>query len=124
MASLALRMTPILSGQTPLRVDCVRAFVKFEEMVSELGLSVNRNKCIALVTNEDDGDKWTGIVDRVVVGSLSTGVKVLGAPIGGDLFCKQVVAQTFEDTKQVWKELTLIDLPPQALMSLLLVQFV
>ena len=62
--------------------DCVRAFVKFEEMVSELALSVNRNKCIALVTNEGDGDKWTGIVDRVVVRSLSTGVKVLGAPIG------------------------------------------
>ena len=95
MASMALQMAPITNS------DCVRAFVKFEEMVSELGLSVNRNKCITLVTNEGNGNKWTGIVDRVVVRSLSTGAKVLGAPIGGDHFCREVVAQTFEDTKQV-----------------------
>ena len=61
-----------------------------------------------------------GIVDGVIVRSLSTGVKGLGAPIGGDHFCKEMVAHTFEDTKQVWKELPLIDLPPQALMCLLL----
>lgn len=98
---------------------CVQAFDALSVLLGEIGLNVNLNKCKALVPTHDVATLWPDGFTTIVQ-SPSSGLIVLGAPIGGRQFSEDFVNQSVDNTVLEVNELVDLNLPRQCTLALIM----
>jgi ribonuclease HI len=77
---------------------CVLAFSDLVRLLADIGLVVNSEKCQALIAEEEGMQAWHGKLTKVIPRSNSSGLIVLGSPIGGSEFCRNYVSKSVGET--------------------------
>jgi ribonuclease HI len=101
---------------------CVLAFSDLVHLLADIGLVVNSEKCQVLIASEEGGQSWLGKLSKVILRSHSSGLIVLGSPIGGAEFCHNYVSKSVGETIDECAKLidTELNLPGQCVWALIL----